>query len=110
MAGEVSCLIMCHLSEEKARTHCALSLCLASLYSQLCITIKLSSGRDYQLNLDLAHEVVPEQSQIKILTTKVSGFWITKHQGGNIQETVFHYSFLRYKVRVTWDQTQLESY
>ncbi|XP_064609385.1 protein SGT1 homolog [Liolophura sinensis] len=39
--------------------------------TSLCITIKLSSGRDYQLNLDLAHEVVPDQSQIKLLTTKI---------------------------------------
>lgn len=38
---------------------------------QLSFSAKLSSGSDYSLELDLAHEIVPEQCKSNVLSTKV---------------------------------------
>ena len=38
---------------------------------KLSLTIQLPTSSEYSLELDLAHAVVPEQSQVKILSSRV---------------------------------------
>jgi len=38
---------------------------------KLSLTIRLPTSSDYSLELDLARAVVPEQSQVKILSSRV---------------------------------------
>ena len=41
---------------------------------QLSVSVKMSSGSEYCLELDLAHTIVPAKSSYKVLRTKVLGY------------------------------------
>jgi len=46
-------------------------MCVCCLVAKLSLTIRLPTSSEYSLELDLARSVVPEQSQVKILTSRV---------------------------------------
>uniref|UniRef100_A0A8C4IGH7 SGT1 homolog, MIS12 kinetochore complex assembly cochaperone n=1 Tax=Dicentrarchus labrax TaxID=13489 RepID=A0A8C4IGH7_DICLA len=46
-------------------------VCVNFMEKELSATIQLASGENYNLNLHLLHPIVPQQSNFKILTTKV---------------------------------------
>jgi suppressor of G2 allele of SKP1 len=63
--------------------------------SNLSCSIRLPSGSDYSLELDLAHSVVPDQTQIKILGSrveiklkKVEGWRWEKLESDGVNDTV----------------------
>jgi suppressor of G2 allele of SKP1 len=63
------------------------------------LCVKLPSGSDYSLELDLAHPIVPNQSRHKILSTKIEvilkkadGIRWQKLEGDDEQSTVKHFN------------------
>ncbi|XP_077414775.1 protein SGT1 homolog [Vanacampus margaritifer] len=47
------------------------SVCVNFMEKELSVSIRLASGGNYNLNLHLLHPIVPQQSNFRILTTKV---------------------------------------
>ena len=60
---------MCLLNE------CPCLTCTMVIYPWLClqvsVTVRLPSGSDYSLELDLAHPITPQQSRAKVMASKV---------------------------------------
>ncbi|XP_057714086.1 protein SGT1 homolog isoform X2 [Corythoichthys intestinalis] len=46
-------------------------VCVNFMEKELSASIRLASGENYQLNIHLLHPIVPQQSNFRILTTKV---------------------------------------
>ncbi|KAM9845339.1 protein SGT1 homolog isoform 2-T2 [Aulostomus maculatus] len=46
-------------------------VCVSFMEKELSAVIRLASGEDYKLHLQLLHPIIPQQSTFKILTTKV---------------------------------------
>jgi len=58
---------VCIMSKGTKKENCTVNI----QNKELNVTIKLVSGSEYQLNLELAGEVVPAESRFEILSTKV---------------------------------------
>lgn len=75
------------------------NLCVSIEEHSLSCSIKLPSGNDYTLNLDLLHTVVPDQCQTKVLPSKVEiklkkaeGIRWSKLEGDSSETKIKHFN------------------
>ena len=64
---------------------------------QLSVTVKLPSGSEFSLELDLAHAIVPAQCKTRIMSTKVkTSKHLVKCQVINVTEIMMYHTFSLY--------------